>query len=157
MRIEKRQPFFGKLPRQIFLSIVQIGVGKIIVRVGGVRISEEVELEDFDRFLYLARAQMVRADDVDGNFRPQLHLGIFSTGFHQLLRHLGDSAGQPDLIEDRGACPGVLISVVTNQSTMMPGSSGWILNMSVPWPPLAGTLLMSLVSYHIQGASCAAE
>lgn len=56
MRIEQRQPFFGKLPRQIFLSVFQIGVGKIVVRVGGVRISAKVELEDFDRLLYLARA-----------------------------------------------------------------------------------------------------
>ena len=29
--------------------------------------------------------------------------------------------------------------MVTNQSTMMPGSSGWGLNRSVPWPPVAGT------------------
>ena len=50
---------------------------------------------------------MVRADDVDGNFRKQLRLGISPPGFHQLLRNLGDSAGRPDLIEDRGRCHGV--------------------------------------------------
>src|SRR5260370_1775921 len=101
MRIEKRQPFLGKLPRRLFLAVLQIGVGKIVVRVGRVRISEKVELEDFDRLLYLALTQMATAYDVDGNFRPQLQLWIFSTAFHHLLCHLGDSAGHPDSIEDR--------------------------------------------------------
>ena len=31
-----------------------------------------------------------------------------------------------------GACPGVLIEVVTNHCAMMPGSSGWTLNISAP-------------------------
>src|SRR5215469_1588506 len=57
-----------------------------------------------------------------------------------------------DATVSTGAWPGVLISVVTNQSAMVAGSSGWRLNKSVPWLPVGGTLLALDVSYHSHGA-----
>src|SRR5262245_36475550 len=57
-----------------------------------------------------------------------------------------------DAIVSGGAWPGVLIRVVTNQSTMVLGKSGWRWNKSVPWLPVAGTLLALEVSYQSHGA-----
>src|SRR5580692_1209636 len=98
VRIQHGQYLLGMLPRQIFLSVCQIRIGKVIVCVGRVRISEEVELKDLERRLGLARAHMVVADDADRCFRPQSYVGIFPTSLHQLPRDFGDSAGLPDLI-----------------------------------------------------------
>ena len=100
MRIQEGQGLFGVLPCQIFLPIFQIGIGKIIVRVGRVRISEEVELEDFDCRLRITFAQMARGYNVDRNFRPQLRFGIFLPRLCQLPRGLRNSVGRLDLIED---------------------------------------------------------
>ena len=43
----------------------------------------------------------------DGNFWEQLRLGVSPPDFYQLLRDLTDSAGYPDLTDDRGRCHGV--------------------------------------------------
>jgi hypothetical protein len=48
---------------------------------------------------------MIIANDVEGNFRPQLRFGIFLAGRQQPLPGLGDSAGRADLIDDRGQMP----------------------------------------------------
>src|SRR5437667_7015587 len=72
MRIQKRQCLFGILPGKLFLSIGQVSICKIVMGVGRIGISQQVELEDFDCRLRIAFAQMARGYDVDRNFRPQL-------------------------------------------------------------------------------------
>jgi hypothetical protein len=49
MRIQHGQRLFGIPPCEILLSILQIRIGKVIVRVARVRIREAVELENLNR------------------------------------------------------------------------------------------------------------
>jgi hypothetical protein len=77
-----------------------VRIGKVEVRVRGVRISEEVEVEEFDCRLRIACAQIVTADYIDDNFRPQLRFGSSPPGFHQLLSGLG-SPGSHGKNEDK--------------------------------------------------------
>src|SRR5712692_1884023 len=75
MRIQKRQCLLGILPGKLFLSIGQVSICKIVMGVGRIGISQQVELEDFDCRLRIAFAQMARGYDVDRNFRPQRSCG----------------------------------------------------------------------------------
>jgi len=93
MRIEQRQCLLGILPGKLFLSIGQVSICEIVMGVGRIGISQQVELEDLDRIFYVARALIILSDDVHGNFRPQLRPRIFASGFEQLLPHLCRSAG----------------------------------------------------------------
>ena len=177
MRINHGQRLFRVLARQILLSIFQIGIGQVIVRVRRVRIREEVELENLNRCSYLhpglahlaslllrlAFAHMVFAYDVDVNFRPQLHLGISLQGFHQLLLDARDSFGRPELIEDCRRCQGVRWRVPRrfDQRGYKPihddaGQLGMGLEQVSSVAAVGGNFA-GMVSYHIQGASCAAE
>ena len=73
-------------------SIRQGSFSEVGVRVGRIRISEEVDLKDLDRRFGLAHAQIVSPYDLGGNFGEQLRLKIFPPGFRQLLRDLEDSS-----------------------------------------------------------------
>lgn len=70
MRVQQRQCLFSILSREVFLPILQISVGEIGVRVSGIGIGEEVELEDLDGGLGFALAQIAAANDVSADFRP---------------------------------------------------------------------------------------
>jgi len=102
-----RPRLFRKLPRQVFLPISPIGVGKVKVRIGGIRIRKEVELENLDRrfrllcgfpemaglFLCLGFAQVVGGYDVHLYFRKTTAPGDLSPGFYPLPCDLGRAAG----------------------------------------------------------------
>jgi hypothetical protein len=80
MGIEQGQCLFCILPGGVLLSICQIGVGKVRVRVGGIRISEKIQPEDFNCILDIPSPLIILPDDVHGGFRPQLGLRIFAPG-----------------------------------------------------------------------------
>jgi hypothetical protein len=50
-----------------------------------------VHLQDFDRIINVSGPLIVLADNVHGNFRPQLRLWIFAASFQELPRHLSGS------------------------------------------------------------------
>jgi len=81
MRIKKSESLLGVLSRQLLLSVRQIGSGKIGVRIGRIRISQNVELERLDGVLDVSDAVIVFADNIYRSFRPQLGLGIFTPSF----------------------------------------------------------------------------
>ena len=93
MRLQQGQGFLSILPGEILLSIGEISVGKVVVRVGRVGVRQKIELENLNRILDVSCALIVFADDVHGNFRPQLRLRIFLSSFYQLSLHLGNTAG----------------------------------------------------------------
>src|SRR5207248_3573056 len=64
MRIEQRQCLLGILPGKLFLSIGQVSICKIVMGVGRIGVSQQVELEDLDRIFYVALALITRSDDV---------------------------------------------------------------------------------------------
>src|ERR1700681_4365292 len=72
MGIQHGQCLLGILPGQILLPVRQISFREVGMRVGRIRVSEPVKLEDLDRWFGFACAQMIIANDVEGNFRPQL-------------------------------------------------------------------------------------
>src|SRR2546427_3918760 len=47
------------------------------VRVGRLGVGEKVELEYLDRAFRITGAQVIGAQDIEGNLREELHLGIF--------------------------------------------------------------------------------
>jgi hypothetical protein len=104
VRVQQRQCFFGILPHEILLAVCQVGVGKVIVRVGGVGISQQIELEELNGILDVASALIVLADDVTGDLGPQLRLRIVAPGVQQLLPDLGHSAGNLQLVQDWRGC-----------------------------------------------------
>jgi len=80
MGIEQRQCLFGILPCEILLAVCQIGVGKVIVGVGGIGISDKIQLEHLNCILDIASALIILADDVTGDLGPQLGLRILAPG-----------------------------------------------------------------------------
>ena len=107
---------------------------------------------------------MVLAYDAHGNFRKQLRLGIFATGFHQLPRHLGHSTGHPNLIDDGCRCNGVRRRVprCLDQRGHKPihDDAGQLrMGLEQIRSMVAGGWNFAKVEgfIHNQGASCAAE
>jgi hypothetical protein len=80
MGIEQTQCLFGILPREFLLAVCQIGVGEVSVRVGGVRIREEIKPEDLNRILDVTSALEIPADDVTRDLGPELYLRILAPG-----------------------------------------------------------------------------
>src|ERR1051325_226291 len=93
MGIEQRQCLPAILDGKLLLPIGQVSIGKIGKCIGGIGISQQVQLEDLDRVFCVARALVILSYDVNSNFRPQLRLRIFAPGVQQLLRDQGGAAG----------------------------------------------------------------
>ena len=100
MGIEQGQCLLSILLCEILLAVCQISVGKIRMRVGGIGIREEIQLEDLNGILDVASALEILADDVTGDLGPQLRLRIFPPGFQQLLRDPARLAGHLQLVQD---------------------------------------------------------
>src|SRR5207245_3182776 len=78
MRIQKRQCLLGILSGKLFLSIGQVSICKIVMGVGRIGISQQVELEDLECRLLLEKKKMARCYDVDHNFCQPLRCEIFT-------------------------------------------------------------------------------
>src|SRR5436305_15037701 len=65
MRIKNGQCLFGVLSRQLLLTVCQICFSKSLIRISRFSISKLDELQDIDRCLRIARANVILTDGPD--------------------------------------------------------------------------------------------
>lgn len=101
MRIEKRRRHFGMFAGVLTLSVSQVCLSEILVRIGGLRVGEQNELHDLERLFQLAHPHVVRANDADRDLREQLCLWVLASGLEQLPCDLRDAIRLAQLVDDR--------------------------------------------------------
>src|SRR5215472_1236050 len=82
---ELAKTLFCKFPRQLLLAISQVRLGEAFIDIGGIGISEKVQLEDSYCVFEIAGALIILGDDTHRDFGPKLGTRIFLACLDQLL------------------------------------------------------------------------